>query len=294
MKPFSEFMVPRSGYHRMIGLRWNYKGRNWPSLEPKKLGEYTKNPKADQVNVLDRRPEWKFPEWKEYYLTDQDKLPKWMPKPNPNHRITKRLTEEGEQLYADYLTVFAKNYAKQIKKNQPRALIQVTWEPMYPWGFKGTADDLVQIHKHAYETIHAVTSDAWVIGPTAAGLNSIEWHKEMFEAGLLKYVDAISIHPYYGFPPEQNGLVEKIRTLKALIREYAGRDLDIYGNEAGFATHELPERENTQMYGLVRSNLIFLGEGFKCNMVFYSHDYWGETRLWNHIQLESQKGVWFG
>lgn len=265
---------PSFGFHRMIGLRWGYKGANWSVLESRKPGEYVNNPDADKVDLLG-----KLPEWKEYYQTNQNPLPDWML--NEKYRITKngkwaRFTPEGEKLYADYLKVFAKNYAKQIKKNQPRAFIQITWEPHFPWNFSGTAQDLVNIHRNAYQAIHEAAPDAWVIGPTGAGLNTLEWHRELFEAGLLKYIDAISIHPYYAFPPEQNGMVETVRTFKAMVREFAGRDMDIHGNEAGFATHELPERENMQMYGIVRSNLILLGEGFKSNMVFYSHDYWGE------------------
>ncbi len=265
---------PSFGFHRMIGLRWGYKGKNWSVLEPKKPGEYARNPKADQIDLLGE-----LPKWKEYYQTNQNPIPKWME--DPRYRITKngkwvRFTPEGEKYYAEYLKTFAANYAKQIKQNQVRALIQITWEPHFPWNFSGTAEDLVQIHKNAYQAIHAGTKDAWVIGPTAAGLDTLDWHRELFEAGLLKYVDAISIHPYFAFPPEQNGMVEKVRAFKALIRKYAGRDLDIHGNEAGFPTHELPEREILQMHGIVRSNLILLGEGFKSNMVFYSHDYWGE------------------
>lgn len=265
---------PSFGFHRMIGLRWGNKGKHWSALEPQKPGEYAKNPKADQVDLLGE-----VPKWKEYYQTNQNPIPKWME--DPRYRITKngkwaRFTPEGEKYYAEYLKTFAANYAKQIKQHQPRAFIQIMWEPHFPWNFSGTAEDIVRIHRNAYQAIHAGTQDAWVIGPTSAGLDTLDWHQELFEAGLLKYVDAISIHPYFPFPPEQNGMVEKVRAFKALIRKYAGRDLDIHGNEAGFPTHELPERENTQMYGIVRSNLILLGEGFKSNMVFYAHDYWYE------------------
>ncbi len=265
---------PSFGFHRMLGLRWGYKGKNWSVLEPEKPGQYAGNPAADQIDLLGE-----LPKWKEYYQTSQNPIPKWME--DPRNRITKNgkwvsFTPEGERYYAEYLKTFAANYARQIRKNQPRALIQITWEPHYPWNFSGTAGDLVNIHRNAYQAIHAGAPNAWVIGPTAAGLDTLEWHRELFEAGLLDYVDAISIHPYFAFPPEQNGMVEKVRALKALIRKYAGRDLDIHGNEAGFATHELPGREKEQMYGIVRSNLILLGEGFKSNMVFYTHDYWGE------------------
>ena len=306
---FFGYMGPSLGaWEKEIGLRWCENiGIPWPyrkgSGEKAKLergghpAEYLKDPEAWK---LDHSPDYN--DWKHYHVNtghNHCRIYKWMTDQYFEHipgmklagKSMIRFTPEGARLIADYFAKYAENYEKHLK--QPYGMIQYTWEPHYAWGFGGTAQDLVDIHKVIYEGIHRNSTRIKLVGPCAAGLN-LPWHEELFKCGLLKYVDAISIHPYFSSPPEPNDLVGVIRKFKAMIRKYAGRDLEIYAVEQGKSALG-KNGEIEQARHLLRCSLIMLGEGFKCDMKFYTHDYYNgkpgymynldPKRQWNPVKV---------
>src|SRR5690606_358021 len=99
-------------------------------------------------------------------------------------------------------------------------IYQITWEPMPPWGFKGNLRDLVRVYELAYPVIHETDPSAVVAGPTL-GLHhreDIRATRDVFALGLAEHLDAYSSHPYFSLTPERDGMIERIRTLKAILR----------------------------------------------------------------------------
>jgi hypothetical protein len=186
---------------------------------------------------------------------------------------TAPLTPEGEKYWAEYCRNAVKAYAEENPERTER-FYQITWEPIVPWGFSGTDEELIRIYQVAYPAIHQADPKAVVVGPTTSNIErDTDLLRRLFAKGLGKYLDGFCTHPYTSMPPEYNRFRENILTIKEIIRQYVGRDLPMFATELGYATGEQKENELLQAQGLVRSNLILLGEGYRLSIAFYYHDY---------------------
>ena len=256
-----------------LGVRWLLGGYNWNKLEPDHAGQFTGTVAHDAAN------EWSVggKAWQTYPLPTVFMAPKWAVKPETAKYCTGTLTPAGETAWVDYCKAVGRSNAAAHPELAQR-LYQITWEPVYPWGFGGTDEDLVRIYQLAYPALHEADPQAVVLGPTGGGINpgDLEWLERLLAKGLTRAIDGVSIHPYHSMPPEPNGLVEHVRALKEAVRQAAGRDLPLYGTEQGWATGEDPAKELDQARSLLRANLIMFGEGFRCNFAFYAVDYWNE------------------
>ncbi len=263
-----------------LGIRWVLGGLGWNHMEPERPGQFderiAKFKKGEANWQLDNwnwatylRDGAKTP-WKVYPLPCVYSTPKWAGEGDTN---TKALKPEAEKAWSDYCLKMARHNAETHPEMNER-LYQITWEPEYPWGFKGSADQIARIYELAYPAIHEGDLKAKVLGPTC-GTTTNDWQMQLFKAGLLKYVDGVSEHPYCS-DPERSGLIDQINSLKESIRDYCGKDLPLYGTEQGFPTGEKIENEIVQARTIVRQNLIMMGEGWKLNFAFYITDYPGE------------------
>ncbi|HRT22426.1 MAG TPA: hypothetical protein P5318_20125, partial [Candidatus Hydrogenedentes bacterium] len=106
-----------------------------------------------------------------------------------------------------------------------------------------------------------------------AGINDLAFLRSLFDLGLAKYMNAFAVHPYIAAPPEANGLVDTVRSLKRMLREYMGRDVPMIGTESGLNEPNSPLGEKTKLTGQLRQNLILFGEGFLWNLPFYGYDF---------------------
>ena len=183
-----------------------------------------------------------------------------------------KLTQEGEKHFAAYCREFASIVAAEYADLSIH-YYEVLWEP--DLSFNGDPADLVTFFRLAYPAIHAADPKAVVIGPSFStiGLGTLGLTRKLFEAGLGRYLDAYSIHPYLEEPPEARNLVGLMRELKRIVRDGAGRELPLIGTEFSHSDDGGPaevERRHAEMY--VRQNLITLGEGFALNVSFYNQD----------------------
>ncbi len=269
---------PYLGVYWDIGI-WNW---GWGNIETdfpgqclqkfKEARDAREKSKADSVG--------KKPSWARCYVPAMYIIPtKWKVSPIVPGTVgtlagyTGTLTPEGEKHWAEYCRNAAKAYALENPERTER-FYQITWEPVSPWGFRGTDEDLIRIYQIAYPAIHEADPKAVVTGPTASNIDRDSGlTRRLFQKGLGKYLDGFCIHPYTLMPPEYNRFRENILTIKEIIRQYVGRDLPMIATELGFQTGEQKENELLQARGLVRSNLILLGEGFRLSISFYYHDY---------------------
>ncbi|HAZ64632.1 MAG TPA: hypothetical protein DCZ72_13620, partial [Armatimonadetes bacterium] len=257
-----------------LGVRWMLGSYDWRRLEPDRPGQFAETHAARGGRQATNPWQVDGQPWVTYPLPTLFMAPPWALTPETAAYVTGSLTPEGETAWVEYCGVAAAAFAAE-RPELPQRLYQITWEPVYPWGFRGTTAELVRVYELAYPAIHAADPAAVVLGPTGAGISAgdVEWNARLLAAGLGAYIDAFSIHPYHPLPPERNGLVEHVRALREVIRTHLGRDLDCYGTEQGWATNDDPSRELLQAQGLTRAHLIMLGEGFRANFGFYIADY---------------------
>lgn len=272
-----------------LGIRWVLGGYTWGAAEPDKSGQYAESRKAARTKgeVMPGPSDFRWctftrngksEPWTVYMLPCLYLgVPKWASIPETAAYSTAALTPEGEKGWRNYCLEVGKALTEDAP-NLKEHLAQITWEPVYPWGYKGTDEQLVRIHEIAYKALHEADPKVKVLGPTGAGIskNDVEWNLRLMKAGLGKYIDGLAIHPYHAVPPEREGYINHVRALKEGLLQTAGHPVKIYGTEQGKATNEDMSLEIGQALGLIRENLIFFGEGAQLNFSFYVVDYPGE------------------
>jgi hypothetical protein len=140
-----------------------------------------------------------------------------------------------------------------------------------PAGFGGTPEQFVEFYKLSYSAIHAADPKAIVMGPTLFPGDDTTLGK-LLSAGLGDYIDAVSMHPYVSFPPENNGLVSNIRRQQQMVTTAKGHAIPFFGTEHGYASGVIGLLD--QALGNVREAIILLGEGFRFDFAFYIADFW--------------------
>lgn len=161
-------------------------------------------------------------------------------------------------------------------KNQKYGNDVMRYQPMWEPDLTFTDEEILNLHRVAHAGIRAGDPEAKILGPCFSNITreSLARHRKLFEMGLLRYIDELTIHPYIQYPVEQNGFAENVRRLRELVRRYSGgREIPIRANESGYKASATVEQELVQMYGQVRANLIMLGEGFASNEPFYGYDH---------------------
>jgi hypothetical protein len=255
----------------LLGIRWVLDdGLFWRRTEPDHAGQFSgdrlkkyisgRNPGTDAFPV--------------YTLVTLFVAPKWAVEPETFSYETGKLTPEGEKAWADYCKAAATAYCTRYPTRH-KHIYQITWEPIRPWGFKGTDQDLIRIYQIAYPILHKADPQAIVAGPCRGLWNNGDPQAtvRLFKLGLGKYLDAYIAHPYYSKTPEMDGMPQSIRNLKQMLRDTTGKDLPLYGSEQGLTSNEEVSKELTQAQILIRQDLITLGEGFQFNLTFTFYDY---------------------
>ncbi|MHB1034382.1 MAG: discoidin domain-containing protein [Pirellulales bacterium] len=165
-------------------------------------------------------------------------------------------------------------------------IYEVTWEPIRPWGYAGSNEDLVRLYELAYAKIKATSPKALVAGPCMHVNNpaNLELQFELFDRGLAKYLDVYTAHPYMEYDivtgaqpwmePEYAGQPSLLRAMKNKLRSYKGADMPMIGTEHGYKTRQEMSQEILQAQRLVRANLLILGEGWRANTAFFFADYY--------------------
>lgn len=276
----------------LMGVRWVLDdGLFWRRTEPTKAGEF------DQVKlekfVSGDRPG--NANYRIYALPTLFVVPEWATVPGTFMYETGTLTPAGESAWAAYCKQAASAFSKKYP-GQKRHIYQITWEPIRPWGFKGTDADLLRIYAIAYAALHESDHGAVVAGPCRGifGNGDPRDTETLLRLGLGKYLDAYITHPYHTVTPEADGMIQSLRKIRKMLGETCGKDLPMYGSEQGLSTHEDPAKEMQQAQALMRQNLITLGEGFQFNFAFTFYDYRLSGQKGYGYFYNLDKGVPFG
>ncbi|HEY3377030.1 MAG TPA: sugar-binding protein [Armatimonadota bacterium] len=267
-----------------LGIRWVMGGYNWHRFEPKRSGELAEAraaaKKAGKRFEGGNPWEWchvtsagKDIPWPVYEVHMLNSPPAWASIPETVACASAALNPEGEKGWRAYCLEAGRAVAEAYPDAKEH-IYQLTWEPVSPWGFKGTDEQLIRIYEIGYPALHETDPKAVVIGPTNAGISAtaLDMDVRLLKKGIGKYLDGYATHPYHAILPEPEGYITHVRALQEAIRQYAGKPLQICGTEQGFDTQGDQGKELLQARGLIRENLIALGEGWKLNYAFYIAD----------------------
>jgi hypothetical protein len=269
-----------------LGIRYVLDGPGWGGLEPKDAGQFaaarsaslakgqvypTKSPVTN--NVTYNGVAW--PTYSVPLLTTAG-LPSWAFEPGTvgtTCTAMGALNSDGVAGLPGFAQALAEDAAAQ-HPGQAARYYQITWEPESKWCFGGTPQQLVQFYQLSYAVIHKADPKAIVMGPTLFPEDATPL-SQLWSAGLGKYVDAVSMHPYVQWPPETNGLVSNIRTQMQMAKSAKGQSIPFVGTEHGYTSGSIGELN--EALGDVRATIILLGEGFKFDFAFYIADYWDKS-----------------
>ncbi len=290
----------------LLGIRWVILQSQWKNLEPThpgQLGETIKACRAEGKNywLAHPLPHVTFKsggtekDWVTYFYctgigANNCHPEKWDPPAcigySPSWGTIGPwgvLTETGKRGFGLYMDALAEAVTADYPPGDAPRIYEILWEPTAY--FSGKPEDLVEYLKIASAslkkfapnarlaapTLDRLSYESTVFGSPAAGQdNFLEYTRKLFKAGMGRYLDIYSIHPYTksNRSPEENRMAEAVRELKKLLRAETGREIPIIGTEHGYSSSSC-ESELRNARFLIRGNLILLGEGVKFNMAFY-------------------------
>src|ERR1700722_14010021 len=261
-------------------------GGGWSTLEEHYPGEYRAERDLAAKNGLPfpskdpatNAPNFNGRVWTTYFLTtiSNAALPDWAVDHATAGTICKNFSALNS-LGAGRLSGFSKALAKDFSAEYPsqtRRYYQVTWEPASGWCFRGSAADIVQTYALVYDAVHSVDSRAGIAGPTLfPDDESTLQLRELWRTGLVRYIDALSIHPYVKWPPEDQGrLIDHLRQQLSEAEIAAGHRVPFIGTEHGYKSAELGDLKKA--FGDIRTTILMLGEGAEFDLGFYIADFW--------------------
>jgi hypothetical protein len=269
-----------------LGIRYLIQGAaGWADHEPNQAGEFSaRRQSAARTGSAYPEPEpairtlqYHDQHWPTYYIATVTRasLPAWAIKQGTSGKVCRTFGALQQSAEAPF-TQFSRSQAEAFHVDylkQRNRYYQVTWEPA-DWCYQGSAADLVRMYSLAYETIHHADSGALIAGPTLfPDTASTTQLRELWKAGLGRYIDVLSVHPYSAWPPETKGdLIHSVHSQLAEARQAAGRDIPLIGTEHGYKSAEIGNLNKA--LGDIRSTLIVLGEGAQIDFGFYIADFW--------------------
>ncbi len=138
--------------------------------------------------------------------------------------------EQGRQAFA----AFAKAAAAHFKG---RGVVWDLWnEPnRVLWGASPNPNDYVELAKAVYPAIKEADPEAILVGP-AVNRWDYGYIESVFRAGLLNYIDGVTLHPYDPKQPED--AIKFFNRVRSLMKKYApeGRQIPILSGEWGYNT----------------------------------------------------------
>ncbi len=168
------------------------------------------------------------------------------------------------------IAAFARWAGAAVKHYRGRHVIWEIWnEPNI--GFWRPKPDARQYAALAVATCKAVREadpEATLVAPATSEI-PLKFLDTVFAAGVLNYLDAVSVHPYrpYRKPPET--AVQDYKKLRELIARHApagNKQMPILSGEWGYAAHQGGVSRDTQAAYLARMQLSNLLDGVRVSI----------------------------
>jgi len=167
----------------------------------------------------------------------------------PEHSVR---TEEGRKAFARFAEAAAKRYSG-------KGIFWEVWnEPNLKqfWNPQPGIEDYCALVEATAPGVKKADPSCTFIAPATSGI-PFEWLEECFKKGLLKWIDALSVHPYRPQPPET--VIKDYARLRELIKQYDPKGKPIISGEWGYSQinwDKTPLTEENQAQYLVRMFII--------------------------------------
>jgi hypothetical protein len=139
-------------------------------------------------------------------------------------------TEQGRRAFAAFAEAAAARYSgKGILWeiwNEPN--IKLFWRP------QPSVDDYCELVKATATVLKKADKTGLVVAPATSTI-PFRWLEECFKKGLLKWIDALTVHPYRPQQPET--VIKDYSRLRELIKRYApqGKEPPVISGEWGYS-----------------------------------------------------------
>ena len=166
---------------------------------------------------------------------------------------------------------FARFAAAAVTHYKGKPILWEIWnEPNI--GFWKPQPSAAEYGRLAFETARAIKEadpNATVLAPGTSGI-PLDFLESVFQTGLLRYSDAVSLHPYRGDRPES--AAKDYPAVRRLIHKYApkGKRIPLVSSEWGYTTVNVTEEQQGRY--LAREWLSNLAEGVRLSIWYDWHD----------------------
>jgi hypothetical protein len=173
------------------------------------------------------------------------------------------LYQQGPPRSPEARAAFARFVTAAVTRFKDNGILWEMWnEPNIAqfWQSGPNVVEYAALAKEVGEAIRKAAPDEWYIGPAVSGMD-FGFLEGCFQAGLLEYWDAISVHPYRHTPPET--AAPDFARLRALIDRYApaGKRIPILNGEWGYSELYPGLNLRAQSRYIVRQALSNLANG---------------------------------
>ena len=185
------------------------------------------------------------------------------------------LYQTGAPRTPEARAAFARFAAAAVTHYKGKPILWEIWnEPN--GGFWKPQANAAEYGRLAFETARAIKQadpNATVLAPgTAPGPLGIplDFLESVFQTGLLRYIDAVSLHPYRSERPES--AAGDYPAVRRLIQKYApkGKTIPLISSEWGYTSVSITEEQQGQY--LAREWLSNLAEGVRLSIWYDWHD----------------------
>ena len=181
------------------------------------------------------------------------------------------LYQTGSPRSPEARAAFARFAAASVTHYKGKPILWEIWnEPNI--GFWKPQPNAAEYGRLAFETARAIKEadpNATVLAPGTSGI-PLDFLESVFQTGLLRYIDAVSLHPYRGAMPET--AAGDYPAVRRLVRKYApkGRSIPLVSSEWGYTAVNVTEEQQGQY--LAREWLSNLAEGVRLSIWYDWHD----------------------
>lgn len=163
------------------------------------------------------------------------------------------------------VAAFARWAAAAVKHYRGRQIIWEVWnEPnIHFWKPEPDVRQYTALLLATGKAIRDADPDATLIAPASSGF-PWPFFEELLKAGVLEYLDAVSVHPYRDYRKGPETAAEDYQKLRDLIARFAPaekKNLPIVSGEWGYSTHTKGVSLDVQAAFLVRQQLSNLWQG---------------------------------
>jgi hypothetical protein len=183
------------------------------------------------------------------------------------------LYEKGSPRSPEARAAFARFAAAAVTHFKNRGILWEMWnEPNGGfWSPRANVDEYIALALETGKAIRQAAPDEWYIGPGVSGMD-FTFMERCFQAGLLRYWDAVSFHPYRNTPPET--AADDYRKLREIMARYApkGKTIPILSSEWGYSELYPGLNLEKQSRYIVREFLTNLMNGLLVSIWYDWHD----------------------